>query len=493
MPYSGPQTEFCSRGEYEVLFGGAKGPGKTDCLVAVATRRVDHPKYRGVLIRRTYPRLEEIMDRCHLLYPTLGAEWRAQESRWRFPSGAKIKISHMQHEQDKYNYHGKEFHFIGWDELTEFLESQYTFVLANVRRSDSDLPLQVRATTNPGGIGHAWVKERFVDLCPVRRRVEYVGDDGKTHEMGIPSTFVDPVTGTSRCFVPATVYDNPAIMVHDPGYVMRLEGLPPLERKRLLHGEWEVFEGQVFPELMQTRHGCDPFEIPPDWRKVMAFDWGYAKPWVALWFAVDYDGVMYLYRELYGCKDGSPDTGLRQTNAEIARAIVAAESEKVHLRVADPACWSPTKIRGSNKVHGPSFFEDATKEGLHFMRADNDRLRGKQQCHMRFAMEEETDSETGEIIDEHPQFVAFNNCKNWWRTMTQLREDPRNLEDVDTDQEDHCYDTTRYAFMARPIVPKRIKRIPPGSFMAERKRLLNAKKYARRHGVSLAAAYARVR
>lgn len=492
-PYAGPQTLFCQRGEYEVLFGGAKGPGKTDCLIASATRRVEHPQYRGVIIRRTYPRLEEIIDRCHNLYPRLGGEWKSQESRWTFPSGAKIKLSHMQHEQDKYNFHGKEFHFVGFDELTEFLESQYLFVIANIRRAYAGLPLRVRATTNPGGIGHVWVKRRFVDVCPIKKTVPYMGDDNKMHTMGIPSVYVDPKTGTSRCFVPATVYDNPAIMVNDPGYVQRLESLPKIERMRLLHGEWDVFEGQVFQELTQTKHGCDPFEIPPDWKKVMAFDWGYAKPWVALWFAVDYDGVMYLYRELYGGQKGEPDKGLRQTNMEIARAIVAAEREKVNFRVADPACWSPTKIKGSNKVHGPSFVEDASKEGLFFMKADNDRLRGKQQCHMRFAMDEIVDSETGEVVEEHPMFVAFNNCANWWRTMAQLREDPKNPEDVDTDQEDHCYDTTRYAFMSRPIVPKRFNKIPPGSFAAERNRLLNAKKYARRHGVSLAAAYARVR
>ena len=144
-------------------------------------------------------------------------------------------------------------------------------------------------------------------------------------------------------------------------------------------------------------------------------------------------------------------------------------------------------------MHGPSFIEDAGKEGLFFLKADNDRIRGKPQVHQRFMMEVEDDPKTGEVIDEHPRFVAFESCKNWWREFPNLREDPKNPEDVDSDQPDEGYDCTRYAFMSRPIIPKRIIKIPSGSFQAERDKYLRAKKYAQRHGVSLAAAYARVR
>ncbi len=164
---------------------------------------------------------------------------------------------------------------------------------------------------------------------------------------------------------------------------------------------------------------------------------------------------------------------------------------KVDYRVADPACWAPTKLRGSNKHFGPSFAEDSTRHGLFFMPADNDRLRGKQQCHQRFQLEEETD-ENGEVIEEHPRFVAFNTCRHWWRTMSTLRENPKRPEDVDTDQEDHLYDAFRYGCMSRPLIPKKPVQ-PMGTFQAERKRYIRAKNYAMRYGVSLEAAYARVR
>lgn len=444
-------------------------------------------------MRRTFPRLQEVIDRCHALYPKISGEYRAGEHRWYFPSGAKITLGHVQHEESKRDYHGKEFHYIGFDELTEFTPTQYSFIIANVRRSISDLDLVVRATTNPGGPGHVWVKEYFVDPCKPKKFVPYIDDNGDERQMAVPKVYIDPLSGTSRCFVPATVYDNAAIMANDPGYVRRLEKLPEVERRRLLHGEWDVFEGQVFVELSQRVHGCVPFAVPPEWEKFMSFDWGYAKPWVALWFALDYDGVLWLYRELYGGKSDEADMGLRQTNTEICQAIWEAEKEKIAYRVADPACWAPTKLKGSNKNFGPSFVEDASKEGLFFLKADNDRIRGKQQCHQRFMLETEEDPKTGEVLKEYPRFVAFNDCKNWWRTMMQLREDPKNPEDVDTDQEDHCYDSTRYAFMSRPVMPKKKIDIPPGTFAAERRRLIRARKYAQRHGVSLEAAYARVR
>ena len=493
QPHLGPQLEFCRRTEFEVFFGGAKGPGKTDCLIMEATRDIDKEWYKALILRRTFPRLQEIIDRTWIWYPKLGGVYKSSEHRWYFPSGATITLGHVQNELDKHNYHGKEFNFIGFDELTEFLESQYLFIMANVRRSKAGLPLRIRSTSNPGGIGHVWVKKRFVDTCPPKKLIDYIGGDGVKRQMTEPSVYIDPTSGSSRCFVPATVYDNPSIMINDPDYVRRLENLPEIEKKRFLLGEWDAFEGQVFIELNDHTHGCDPFPIPPEWTKFMIFDWGYSRPWCALYFAVDFDETIYLYRELYGMKKDNPDIGLRMTNTEICRAIWEEENEKIKMRIADPACWSPTKIKGSNQVHGPSFVEDAGKEGLYFIKADNDRLRGKQQVHQRFRIETDVDKDTGEVLNEKVHFVAFRTCKRWWEEMLSLREDPKNPEDVDTDQPDEGYDCTRYMFMSRPLKPQRKNVIPPGSFQAERTKLLRAKKYAQRHGTSLAAAYGRVR
>lgn len=472
-PFEGPQYDFCSCGDFEVLFGGAAGPGKTDCLVMEATRHVQFPDYHGILFRRTFPRLQEIIDRCWKWYPIIGGNYRATEHRWYFPSGGKITLSHMQHENDMYDHQGKEYHFAGFDELTQFLRGQYLYIFSRVRGVNPEIPLRIRSTTNPGGVGHTWVKERFVDIAPPGQ------------------SYLDPATGLSRRFIPAKVTDNPMLCENDPAYIKRLEALPEIERKRLLMGDWESFEGQVFTELSQRVHGCPPFEIPPEWTKIMAFDWGFSRPWAALYGAVDFDNTLYIYRELYGCKEGHANVGVRQTNDDICRAIKEAEKEKINIRVADPACWSPTMR--SNKIIGPSFQEDATKHGLFFLKADNDRIRGKQQFHQRLQMETELDQRTGEVLKEWPRLVIFNSCTHWWRTIMDLRESVKDPEDVDTDQEDHLYDTTRYLCMSRPIVPRIKHDLPAGSFAQERRRLIRAKEYSRRHGVSMAAAYGMVR
>ena len=474
-PFPGAQERFCRRGDFEVLFGGSAGPGKTDCIVAEAARFVHMPAYRAVLFRRTFPQLQEIIDRCFKLYPTIWGMWVATDKRWYFPSGSFVALSHLQHENDKYNHQGKEYHFAGFDELTQFTETQYLYLHSRVRTTDPNIPKRIRASTNPGGIGHKWVKERFIDPMPPTK------------------SYIDPDTGKSRCYIPATIEDNPALFENDPDYVIQLEALPEIEKLRLRYGIWDAFEGQVFSELSQRVHGCEPFEIPPEWTKFMVFDWGFSKPFSVGWYAVDYDGVIYRYREWYGCEEGEADKGLRMTNDQIAQGIFDREKERIDERVADPAIWSRTPSKMKGGIQGPSVFEDLSQHGLFFLKADNDRIQGKLQVHKRLELEHEIDNDTGEVIAQTPRVQIFNDQKHFWRTVPEMRQDENNPEDVDTDQEDHIYDEFRYACMYRPIIVKQKDKAPAGSFVAERNRLVKAKKYARRHGVSLTVAYQRVR
>jgi len=152
-PHEGPQTNYLSRGEFEVLFGGAAGPGKTECLVMDAGRDTDLKNHKALLLRRTFPQLQEIIDRCFIWYPMLGGTYRSTEHRWYFPSGSTIQLGHMQHELDMYNYQGKEFSFIGFDELTHFTEKQYLYLFSRCRSPDPLIKCHVRATSNPGGQG----------------------------------------------------------------------------------------------------------------------------------------------------------------------------------------------------------------------------------------------------------------------------------------------------------------------------------------------------
>lgn len=476
-PHPGAQEEFLRRREFEVLFGGAAGPGKTDCLVAAMTRDVEVPRYHGLIIRRTFPQLQEIIDRCWRLYPELGGVYRATDKRWLFPSGATIDLGHMQHENDKYNYQGKEYHKIGTDEVTQFTETQITYLFSRLRTTDPDINPQFLGTTNPGGIGHNWVKERYVTITEPKQ------------------TYIDPKTGLSRVFIPATIEDNPTLFENDPAYVQRLESLPEIEKQRLRYGIWDAFEGQVFTELSQRVHGCEPFDIPPEWERICVLDWGFAKPFSVGWYAVDYDGILYRYREWYGCKEGERDIGLKMPAYEVARGILQHEQHepKPRMRIADPSIWHPRPDSRKRESKGPTIQEDMASEGVFFLKADNDRIQGKMQVHKRLRIESEIDEETGEVLDETPMFMAFNNQKHFWTTIPNLQEDPRNPEDVDTKQEDHIYDELRYMCMARPIAPKQVTQQNPSSFQAERNRLIRAKKYAQQYGVSLDVAYSRTR
>lgn len=483
MPHAGAQEIFLSRSEFEVLFGGAAGPGKTHCLVAGMLRDIEKPKYHGLILRRTFPQLQEIFDRCYELYPSLGGVFRATEKRWHFPSGSMITLGHMQHETDKYNYQGREFNRVGFDELTQFTESQYVYIVnSRIRTTDPDIKPQVLSTTNPGGIGHWWVKERFQ---PDRRPMK---------------PYLDPKTGLSRIFIPGTIEDNPTLFDNDPDYVARLEALPEIEKMRLRYGVWDAFEGQAFPELSQRIHGCEPFDIPPEWERYCILDWGYSKPFSVGWYAIDYDDVIYRYREWYGCRretenaDDGNDQGLKMQAWEVAKGILEREAgEKVRMRLADPSIFHPREAKRQREARGVTIAEDFSNEGVYFRKADNERLHGKLQVHKRFQLDEEVDAETGEVLSENPRVQIFNSCHGFWRTMMNLVEDEKNTEDIDTRQEDHIYDEFRYMCMARPIVPKKVTQIPSGSFQAERARLIRARKHASIHGVSVAQAYSRVR
>jgi len=481
-PHLGAQTEFLSRNEFEVLGGGSVGGGKSDCLIAALLRDIHRPNYHGLMIRRTYPQLQEIVDRCYRLYPQLGGEYLAGPKRWTFPSGAVIDLGHMQHEVSRFNYLGSEFHRVAFDELTQFTETQYLFMFSRLRTTDPNIPPQVLSTTNPGGVGHQFVRERFIDITKPLR------------------TYTDPKTGLDRVFVPLKIEDNPSLLENDPDYLNRLEALPELEKMRLKYGIWDAFEGQAFTELSKAVHMCEPFDIPPEWPRYCSLDWGYAKPFSVGWYAIDYDDVIYRYREWYGStkethgKEDGANTGIRMQAWEVAKGILEREQgEKIKVRVADPSIWHSRPSFRRKEARGPTIEEDFANEGVYFIEGDNDRIQGRQQVHKRLQLDAQVDHETGEVIEETPQFQAFNNQPAFWRTMMNVYEDKKNPEDIDAKQEAHAYDEFRYLCQARPIVPKRTVTENPNSMRAVRLRDRRARRYAKRVGISVAAAYARVR
>jgi hypothetical protein len=464
FPHPGPQQNFCSRGEYEVLYGGAAGGGKTDCLIMESTRHIGFSDYKAILFRRTFPQLQEVIDRTREYYPLLGGEYRASDHRWTFPGGATIKLGHMAESDSHYNYLGDEFQFIGFDEAGQFIPKQLIYLHSRCRSTNPNIPLRVRYGSNPGGPAHAWLKERF--------------------RIGIVEPFTtiyDDLTGLPRVFIPAKIADNPTLTENDPNYVLRLMQLPEIERMRLLDGIWDAFEGQMFSELNRDIHGFDD-ELPMEWESFGAFDWGFARPWTYGIFRVDYEGRLYLDRLHYAMKPGAENIGLRQTDVEIARAIRALENEepkiKVRWRVAGPDIFNPK--RKKDGMLGPAPADEMAREGINFIKADDARVIGWQQIHHRLQLDE----------GGQPWLFARRNLDHFWRTMAELREDEHNPEDaIRKDIEDHIPEMVRYACMTRPMRPRRQPESNAGSFQAERRKYIKAKQFAARKGISLDQAY----
>lgn len=422
------QEKFHECSAYEVLFGGAKGPGKTESLLREATRQVDKPNYRGVIFRRTYPRLGEVRDRSFKYYKGMGATYSGDDKllglpSWTFPSGAKIAFSHLQREEDKWNHHGKEWHFIGFDEVAEFTESQYLFLMLQNRTSDKEILTYIRSTANPGGVGHAWVKRRFIDSCKPGIVHWFKKVDDEDIECG-----KDDPLALSRAFIPATVYDNPALLEGDPGYIRKLEASNEAERRAFLLGDWDVFAGQYFTMWRKNRHIIDK-EINREFNKFISLDYGYKAPSSVGWWQVDYDGGIHRYRELY--KEGLSYERLAETILEMT-----TDDEQIDYLVADPAIWGDRARHKDNLGEsGAETMQNVFGHWTQIIRADNNRLTGWGRM---------------KIMLDKDLLTVSPNCKDLIRTLPSMVHDDKKVEDLNTEGEDHAVDDVRYAVMSRP-------------------------------------------
>jgi len=252
-PNPGKQELAHRSSAYELFFGGAAGGGKSEFLVVEALRYIGNPLYTAVLFRRTFPELAQargLISRSKALYPRYGGKYNQQEKVWRFPSGASITFSHMEHEDDKFNHQSAEYVYIGFDELTTFTESQYLYMMSRAR-SISGLPVRIRAASNPGNVGHEWVKARFgLWLSP--DELGFVVEPGeiryfkRVDDVDVECA-PDALDALSRSAIPAKLSDNPKLVEADPAYVARLRQMALVDREQLLNGNWDIqIAGNVF-------------------------------------------------------------------------------------------------------------------------------------------------------------------------------------------------------------------------------------------------------
>ena len=439
------QMEFMRRPEPEALYGGAAGGGKSDALVIEALRQVHIPHYRALILRKTYPQLSDLVDKSQSYYRRAfpEAQYNATSHVWVFPSGAKIYFGSMQYTKDRTNYQGKAFDFIGFDELTHFEWEEYSYMMSRNRPTGPGTRVYLRATTNPGGVGHGWVKARFITPAPPGTPIV------EEYPVRMPDG-TEKVLRRARVFIPSSIFDNPALLENDPDYLASLAAMPEAEKQALLYGSWDSFSGQVFTEWrndpnhyedQRWTHVIAPFTIPKHWKIYRGYDFGFSKPFSVGWYAADEEGRLYRIKELYGCT-GEPDVGVRWTPEKQFAEIRRIEDTHPWLKgreiqgVADPAIWDASR--------GESIYETALKHRLFFEKGDNRRIPGWMQLHYRMSFDGEG----------YPMLYVFENCRAFIRTVPGLSYSTTAPEDVDTGQEDHAADESRYFCMMRPIAPR---------------------------------------
>lgn len=463
------QAEFHAATEWDVLYGGAAGGGKTRALLAEGLRAcIRHPGIVVLAIRESYPQLAEsfIAELSRVDFAqALGAAYNKTEHNLTFANGSVIRFRYCDGLEDARIRLGSELQLLLIDEATQQDPAAIDFLSMRLRSSNPKIPvLGVRMASNPGGIGHGWAKQRYID--------------GTNHGQSVFEDVVDrKQTGHMVRFIPARYTDNP----HVPDYEQTLDAIKdPRLRAAYRDGSWDTFAGQVFVEWSRDRHVVRPFEIPDSWIRYAGIDYGRAAPWAVLWGAVDNDRRVWVYRELYATQVGETDQAQRILAAEGSWAdgkLTQTPGERVRLRLADPSMWNKT-----SEVNPVAMVYAA--QGCVVHKATNDRLAGVQRVHSYLADGPACRHHVALGFDTCPLLHVFDTCPNLIRTLPVLPADKHNPEDVDTDAEDHAFDALRYLLMQLGVPhAQRFASPPPdtstlqGRVAAEQARLRKPKRH----------------
>jgi hypothetical protein len=372
----------------------------------------------------------ETFERARVIFGKLDAHITYQPMRITLPNRSRITLAYLDRDQDADLYQGHSYTRVYVEEIGNFASPTPIMKLHATLRSGAGVPVGFRATGNPGGPGHQWVRARYIDPAPLGWKV-----------------IRDPETGLERIYIPSRVADNKYL---GADYVQRLKasGSPELVRA-WLEGDWSVVSGAFFPEFSMARHVIAPRDLPEHWPRFRSFDWGSAKPFSVGWWAVSDGsipgiarGCIVRYREWYGMQTGQPNVGLRMTAEAIAAGILTREAgdPKPMLGVADPAIFT--------EDGGPSIAMRMSGAGVIFRAADNKRVPGRGAMGGWDLVRQRLIGD----LDDMPMMLMFSTSRDLIRTLPALQHDAARAEDVDTDNEDHAADECRYACASRPWI-----------------------------------------
>ncbi len=426
------QYRFMTAREDEVLFGGAAGGGKSYGQLVDAMRyALQYPGSRQLILRRTLPELEGSLIRAaDRLFPKSLYHYISSRHTGIFAGGSVLDFGYCDSERDVYRYQSAEYDVIRFDELTHFTEEMYLYLMSRLR-GVAPFPRQMKSSTNPGGLGHHWVKRRFID--PAIPNEPYQDDLG------------------SRLFIPARVQDNRFLMEGDPRYLNRLQHLPEREKRALLEGDWDLEEGRFFTRWNRQQHICEPFPIPAHWRRYFAMDYG-LDMFAGLFFAEDEQGFIYLYRELY-------ESGLIVSEAA---AKIHATGERAGAYFAPPDLWSRQKDTGR------SLADLFREHGIPLARVSADRKAGWALLNEWLTMRHDRDGR------ERPRLQIFSGCKNIIRCLPALQWDPHQPGDCAKEPHEltHAPDALRYFLAGYRAKKPLYHQKPPDHLGGGRKELI---------------------
>lgn len=453
-PQPGSQTLFVTSPVFETLYEGTRGPGKTNALLMDFCQHVGqgHGKaWRGILFRQSYPALADVVAKSQEWIPKAfpGAKYNESAHVWKFPDGEELLFRYIERKADYWSYHGHEYPWIGWDELTNWASSDcYDIMRSCCRSSKPGVPRKYRATANPHGPGHHWVKARFIDAAP----------------RGVVTT---DEHGNQRVTLHGHWSENRFLAENDPEYVNRLLEATqddPDQQAAWVDGSWDVAAGTFFGAVWSRKHHVlDPFEIPASWRIDRAFDWGSSKPFSVGWWAESDGspvkvrnpvtgameqrtfarGSLFRVGEWYGCQPKKPNTGLYMSGDEIGRGIIERQKNRWPGRVIHPG---PADSSIFDVQDGHCIADSFKKAGVTWLPAN----KGPGSRKNGWELIRERLGNAKRHPQEKPGLYVFSDCLDFIRTVPMMPRDEKKPDDVDTTAEDHAGDETRYRVLAPP-------------------------------------------